>query len=133
MGAAATFITCGAEFAGLWALFWRFGNLRGWTFAEVGLLYGQVTVGFGSDDIAALSTAQIAILKTTAIAAARSAMSGSRTANSSPPSLATVSASGSPRRRAKWAAGNSRAAARTFRRSAIHPTDSTFMGWKNPN
>ena len=34
------------EFLGLWALFARFGNLRGWTLAEVALFYGMINVAF---------------------------------------------------------------------------------------
>jgi ABC-2 type transport system permease protein len=30
------------EFVGIWAMFDRFGNLRGWTLPEVGLLYGMI-------------------------------------------------------------------------------------------
>lgn len=40
------FITSGMEFLGIWALFDRFHMIRGWTFAEVGLLYGMVNVAF---------------------------------------------------------------------------------------
>ncbi len=40
------FITLALEFAAIWGLFHRFGTLRGWTLAEVALLYGIVTVGF---------------------------------------------------------------------------------------
>ena len=34
------------EFVGIWALFNRFGNLRGWTLPEVALLYGMIEVTF---------------------------------------------------------------------------------------
>lgn len=34
------------EFFGLWALFARFGSLRGWTLAEVALFYGMINVAF---------------------------------------------------------------------------------------
>ncbi len=34
------------EFVGIWALFDRFGNLRGWTLPEVALLYGMIEVTF---------------------------------------------------------------------------------------
>ncbi|MEK7767148.1 MAG: ABC-2 family transporter protein [bacterium] len=34
------------EIAGIWALFARFGTLRGWALPEVALLYGIVNVGF---------------------------------------------------------------------------------------
>lgn len=36
----------GIEFFGIWALFDRFGSLRGWRLAEVALLYGTVNVAF---------------------------------------------------------------------------------------
>lgn len=34
------------EFVGIWALFDRFGSLRGWSLAEVALLFGMVNVAF---------------------------------------------------------------------------------------
>jgi ABC-2 type transport system permease protein len=40
------FITTGGEFLALWALFDRFGNLRGWQLPEIALLYGVVSVAF---------------------------------------------------------------------------------------
>ncbi len=45
LAAIANFLTSFVEFCGLWALFWRFGTLRGWTLPEVALLYGQATLG----------------------------------------------------------------------------------------
>lgn len=36
----------GIEFLGIWALFDRFGSLRGWTLAEVSLFYGIVNLAF---------------------------------------------------------------------------------------
>lgn len=39
-------LVTGIEFAGVWALFERFGSLRGWRLPEVALLYGIVHVGF---------------------------------------------------------------------------------------
>jgi ABC-type uncharacterized transport system, permease component len=48
-----TFFTAFTEFLGLWALFHRFGSVRGWSMAEVGLLYGVVNVGFPLADAAA--------------------------------------------------------------------------------
>lgn len=36
----------GIEFLGLWALFVRFGSLRGWSLPEVALFYGMVHVAF---------------------------------------------------------------------------------------
>ena len=37
----------GIEFLALWAMFARFGNLRGWTLPEVALFYGMIHVPFG--------------------------------------------------------------------------------------
>jgi ABC-2 type transport system permease protein len=36
------------EFVGIWALFDRFGNLRGWSLPEVALLYGMIEVTFAA-------------------------------------------------------------------------------------
>jgi ABC-2 type transport system permease protein len=36
------------EFLGIWALFQRFGSLRGWTLPEVALLYGMIEVTFAA-------------------------------------------------------------------------------------
>jgi viologen exporter family transport system permease protein len=41
-----TFLTTFVEFIGLWALFDRFTNLRGWTLPEAALLYGMVHTAF---------------------------------------------------------------------------------------
>ncbi|NLG49564.1 MAG: ABC transporter permease [Chloroflexi bacterium] len=41
-----TFLTTAAEFVGVAALFDRFGNLRGWTLAEVALFYGIANISF---------------------------------------------------------------------------------------
>jgi ABC-2 type transport system permease protein len=38
------------EFVGIWALFDRFGSLRGWTLPEVALLYGMVELTFSLSD-----------------------------------------------------------------------------------
>ncbi len=38
--------TSGMEFAAIWALFDRFGGLRGWSLAEAAVLYGMVHVAF---------------------------------------------------------------------------------------
>ncbi|MGH7782146.1 MAG: ABC transporter permease [Candidatus Binataceae bacterium] len=43
---AATFV----EFVGIWALFRRFGQIRGWTFAEIALFYGTINVSFAIAD-----------------------------------------------------------------------------------
>lgn len=41
-----TFIMIGFEFLGVWALFDRFGSLRGWSLPEVALLYGMANTAF---------------------------------------------------------------------------------------
>jgi len=38
------------EFLGIWSLFSRFGNLRGWTLPEVALIYGMISVSFAISD-----------------------------------------------------------------------------------
>lgn len=38
--------TTGLEFFSIWALFDRFGQIRGWTLAEIALLYGMANVAF---------------------------------------------------------------------------------------
>jgi ABC-2 type transport system permease protein len=40
------FLVTGIEFIAIWALFDRFGGVKGWTLAEVGLFYGIVHVAF---------------------------------------------------------------------------------------
>ena len=40
----------GLEFLGLWALFDRFGNLKGWTLPEAAFFYGLVNVSFAIAD-----------------------------------------------------------------------------------
>lgn len=42
----AQFIGIGVEFIGTWALFHRFGALRGWTLGQIALLYGIVNIAF---------------------------------------------------------------------------------------
>jgi ABC-2 type transport system permease protein len=39
------------EFVGIWALFDRFGSLKGWTLPEVALLFGMVNVAFALAEI----------------------------------------------------------------------------------
>jgi ABC-2 type transport system permease protein len=41
-----TLLITSVEFLGLWALFARFGQIRGWTLPEAALLYGMVEVSF---------------------------------------------------------------------------------------
>jgi ABC-2 type transport system permease protein len=40
-------------FLSIWALFERFGNVKGWTLAEVGLFYGIVNIAFALAEMAA--------------------------------------------------------------------------------
>jgi ABC-2 type transport system permease protein len=40
----------GVEFLAIWALFDRFGSLRGWTLREVALMYGMIDVAFALAD-----------------------------------------------------------------------------------
>jgi ABC-2 type transport system permease protein len=47
---AAQLITTGMEFLAVWALFARFGNLRGWTLPEAALFYGLINVSFAIAD-----------------------------------------------------------------------------------
>ena len=46
MTAAGHFFTTALEFAAVWMLFDRFGQLRGWSLWEVGLFYGVVNLSF---------------------------------------------------------------------------------------
>jgi ABC-2 type transport system permease protein len=46
MTALGQFALTAIEFGGIWVLFQRFGSLRGWTLAEVALLYGMINVAF---------------------------------------------------------------------------------------
>jgi len=42
----AHFVICGIEFLGLAVLFQRFGQIDGWSLAEVGLFYGMIAIAF---------------------------------------------------------------------------------------
>ena len=44
------FLMTGFEFIAIWALFDRFGHLRGWTFAEVAIFYGMISLSFAIND-----------------------------------------------------------------------------------
>lgn len=44
------FLATGVEIVAVWALFDRFGSVRGWTFAEVAVFYGLVHVMFAVSD-----------------------------------------------------------------------------------
>ena len=50
MLAAGHFLVTGSEVLGIWALFSRFGSLRGWRLAEVALFYGLIHVAFAIAD-----------------------------------------------------------------------------------
>lgn len=45
------FLITVTEFAGLWALFARFGHIRGWIFPQIALFYGVVSVAFALSDV----------------------------------------------------------------------------------
>lgn len=47
------FLSTGMEFLGIWALFARFGTLKGWTLPEISLFYGIVNVSFALAEAAA--------------------------------------------------------------------------------
>ena len=51
LGAMGQFLATGIDFVGLWALFDRFENLRGWTLPEVALFYGVAHVSFALADM----------------------------------------------------------------------------------
>jgi ABC-2 type transport system permease protein len=44
MSAAGVFLIAASEFVAVWALFDRFGQVRGWTLPEIALFYGMVSV-----------------------------------------------------------------------------------------
>ena len=46
-------IACAAEFAAIWALFLHFGQIRGWTFAEVAVFYGVINMSFSIAEVTA--------------------------------------------------------------------------------
>src|SRR2546423_14338654 len=46
MLAAGQLLITGIDFLGIWALFSRFGSLRGWRLPEVALFYGVTNVAF---------------------------------------------------------------------------------------
>ena len=47
------FLITGLEFFGIWALFTRFGQIRGWTLAEVAFFYGLISITFALADTVA--------------------------------------------------------------------------------
>jgi ABC-2 type transport system permease protein len=44
------FLITGTEFLGIWALFARFGTIRGWTLAEISLFYGLISISWALCD-----------------------------------------------------------------------------------
>ncbi len=46
------FLATGTEFLGVWALFDRFGSVRGWALAEVAVFYGMVNIAFALSEAA---------------------------------------------------------------------------------
>jgi ABC-2 type transport system permease protein len=56
------FFVTAVEFFGIWALFSRFGTLRGWSLAEVGLIYGIVDTGFALADATSTGFDKVASL-----------------------------------------------------------------------
>ena len=53
MLSAGVFISSSIEFVGVWALFDRFGSLKGWALPEVALFYGIVNIAFALAEAAA--------------------------------------------------------------------------------
>ncbi len=47
------FLSTGTEFLGVWALFDRFGSVRGWALPEVAVFYGMVNIAFAISEAAA--------------------------------------------------------------------------------
>jgi ABC-2 type transport system permease protein len=50
MQAAGQFLVTGVEFLGIWALFSRFGEIRGWTLGEVAFFYGLISITWSIAD-----------------------------------------------------------------------------------
>jgi ABC-2 type transport system permease protein len=50
MQAAGQFLVTGIEFLGMWALFSRFGHIRGWTLGEVAFFYGLISITWSMAD-----------------------------------------------------------------------------------
>lgn len=50
MQSAGQFLITGVEFIGVWTLFHRFGQLRGWTLPEIALFYGMISVTWAIAD-----------------------------------------------------------------------------------
>jgi ABC-2 type transport system permease protein len=45
-----TFFITATEFVGIWALFERFGNIRGWELPEIALFYGMISISWALCD-----------------------------------------------------------------------------------
>jgi ABC-2 type transport system permease protein len=56
------FLITGFEFIAVWMLFDRFGQLRGWSLAEVALLYGVISVTFAIADAIGRGFDQFAVM-----------------------------------------------------------------------
>ena len=50
MQAAGQFLITGMEFLGIWALFSRFGHIKGWTLGEVAFFYGLISITWSIAD-----------------------------------------------------------------------------------
>ena len=50
MQTAGQFVVTGIEFLGIWALFSRFGQIRGWTLPEVAFFYGLISITWSIAD-----------------------------------------------------------------------------------
>jgi ABC-2 type transport system permease protein len=50
MQAAGQFLVTGLEFAGIWALFTRFGQIRGWRLEEIAFFYGTISITWAVAD-----------------------------------------------------------------------------------
>lgn len=44
------FLVTGIEFIGIWALFQRFDSIRGWSFYEIAVFYGMISIAFAIND-----------------------------------------------------------------------------------
>ncbi len=50
MQTAGQFLVTGVEFLGIWALFSRFGHIRGWTLGEIAFFYGLISITWSIAD-----------------------------------------------------------------------------------
>jgi ABC-2 type transport system permease protein len=50
MAATGQFLVTFGEFVGIWALFSRFGTLKGWTLPEIAMLYGMISLSFATSE-----------------------------------------------------------------------------------